>query len=530
MYKVSSEIYWCPSCNNPLLGGKCCRCQATGIKATKDLRFVFPEEYKELSIDLQGELPQPLFYNKSRYYACGKSIGSLRIGEKRTLKLNKFGNSLLSGPLEERNTNEEIISRLIECNSEYIRNLEEEAIDFIKNTVFLNGNVVPMVAFSGGKDSTVIAHLVQKALGHVNLFFGDTTIEYPDTYEYVNRISKLKGFSLIMEKSDSNFYEMCSKMDPPSQRMRWCCTVFKAYPLNKFLSKNRSSFLFFDGIRKSESSARSVYPRIDINKKASGQIIGRPILEWSTLAVWIYIFTSKLPYNKLYHKGFGRVGCMYCPYNTMLDDYLLKVHYPEQWNRWVSLLKEYLQNNYIDKYSLQDFDIWLKGGWKHRLPRRKKVAGGSCFCNGTSQLIYDLDANIEPRCLEFFKPLGEIIFYNNDEFQVGFQNPYTIQGRLKSKTLILQTNSSKEMKTAKTYVTKQLSKYLNCIGCGGCVGVCPKNAIDVFDGKVRIDETKCLGFGCIKCIKTEFANGRNCVILGYRGENMAIQNFTVFGK
>ena len=48
------------------------------------------------------------------------------------------------------------------------------------------------VAFSGGKDSVVTLDLVQRALPHnkFKVLFGDTGMEFPDTYIAVNAVEK----------------------------------------------------------------------------------------------------------------------------------------------------------------------------------------------------------------------------------------------------------------------------------------------------------------------------------------------------
>ena len=46
----------------------------------------------------------------------------------------------------------------------------------------------PVVAFSGGKDSTVVLDLVRKIDPGVVGVFCDTGIEYPSTYRYVERV------------------------------------------------------------------------------------------------------------------------------------------------------------------------------------------------------------------------------------------------------------------------------------------------------------------------------------------------------
>ena len=50
------------------------------------------------------------------------------------------------------------------------------------------------VSFSGGKDSTVVSHLVTKALGSHKVLhiFGDTTLEHDLTYEYKKDFLKMK--------------------------------------------------------------------------------------------------------------------------------------------------------------------------------------------------------------------------------------------------------------------------------------------------------------------------------------------------
>lgn len=46
-----------------------------------------------------------------------------------------------------------------------------------------------VISFSGGKDSTVTADVVTKALSNPSLvhIFGNTTLEFPTTLEYANR-------------------------------------------------------------------------------------------------------------------------------------------------------------------------------------------------------------------------------------------------------------------------------------------------------------------------------------------------------
>lgn len=46
---------------------------------------------------------------------------------------------------------------------------------------------------------------------------------------------------------------------------------------------------------------------------------------------------------------------------------------------------------------------------------------------------------------------------------------------------------------------KKSNNNYNCDNCGGCAGVCPENAITVFETSINIDKTLCSS--CSNCIK-----------------------------
>lgn len=84
------------------------------------------------------------------------------------------------------------MERFILCNKERYNRIVEEAKGYIRS-VTENFNITDMfVSFSGGKDSTVTADLVTRALSNPQIMhiFGDTTLEFPYTYEYVQRFRK----------------------------------------------------------------------------------------------------------------------------------------------------------------------------------------------------------------------------------------------------------------------------------------------------------------------------------------------------
>ena len=84
---------------------------------------------------------------------------------------------------------------MIEKNRDLLEKLSAETIKKIYNTYveYMDRVDVFYVAFSGGKDSVVTLDLVQRALPHnkFKVLFGDTGMEFPDTYKVVEQIERI---------------------------------------------------------------------------------------------------------------------------------------------------------------------------------------------------------------------------------------------------------------------------------------------------------------------------------------------------
>ena len=97
-----------------------------------------------------------------------------------------------------------------------------------------------MISFSGGKDSTVTADVVVKALSNPSLvhIFGNTTLEFPSTVEYAERFRKNHPQSIFLfaKNEVQNFMDVCEDIGPPARMMRWCCSMFKTGPITRVIN------------------------------------------------------------------------------------------------------------------------------------------------------------------------------------------------------------------------------------------------------------------------------------------------------
>lgn len=126
---------------------------------------------------------------------------------------------------------------MVEKNKVILEALAQDTIKKVYNTYVEYQNKVDIfyVAFSGGKDSVVALDIVQRALPH-NVFrvlFGDTGMEFPDTYEVVEATEKdctSKNIDFIRAQSKLSSEETWKLFGPPSHTNRWCCGTHKTSP------------------------------------------------------------------------------------------------------------------------------------------------------------------------------------------------------------------------------------------------------------------------------------------------------------
>jgi len=224
------------------------------------------------------------------------------------------------------------------------------------------------VAFSGGKDSIVLLELVCRALPRTAFMvvFGDTGMEFPDTYKAVEEVeTRCKTDGIAFYRAKSRFEPEVSwrLFGPPSRVLRWCCTVHKSVPqtlkIRELLGKRDYTGMDFVGVRGHESASRAEYDYENYSKKQKGQYSFNPILEWTSAEVWLYIFLRGLVVNAAYKKGNARVGCLFCPHSADKSDWFRRMNYPDEVGKFVQLIREGVDDPSMDTYI-------SCGGWIER--------------------------------------------------------------------------------------------------------------------------------------------------------------------
>ena len=517
---ITGKLSWCRQCRVPLLTPVCHRCRGTGRPFLADAKPVFPDE-KSLFEEVVGRpLPDHLYCHHNRVYFDGKLLFAIRVAEG-TMSVKWDHTRELTAESVPQADRMAGWRAAVEANAPVLESLENEAIRSIAKVSEAHAERKPVVSFSGGKDSAVVAHLVLKAIGgqpDVSLFFGDTTLEHPETYWYVDHFAKQYGLALHTRRASGDFLRMCDDLEPPSRIMRWCCTVFKANPLNEFLQDN-GPVLSFDGIRRRESPRRRDYQRLSGNKKAVKQLVFRPILDWSTMAVWLYIIAHDIPYNPAYDQGYARVGCLICPYSTDYNDVLTRRNHPDRVEAWEGVLTAYFKREYAGGYDPGRAEEWIRRGlWKQRKPHHRNAPSTTreASCPSLNQYTYRIRSAVDKSLLEFLRPLGRLwISPESGMFRVANADKFCITGVV-GRDLLTVSLIEPRTRQKRFLVERQLKKAINCVQCGACAATCPSHAISIESGtSFQIDESLCTH--CLACVRSDFTH-YGCVALSYKSQ------------
>ena len=403
------------------------------------------------------------------------------------------------------------IPAMVEKNRDLLEKLSAETIKKIYNTYveYMDRVDVFYVAFSGGKDSVVTLDLVQRALPHnkFKVLFGDTGMEFPDTYKTVDTIEtqcKKQGIAFIRAKSHYSPEESWKKFGPPATVTRWCCSVHKTAPqviaLRELTGKPNFTGMAFIGIRASESISRSQYDYVSLGEKHKGQYSCNPILEWNSAELYMYIYTENIYLNDAYKKGNRRAGCLVCPRAAERNEYMARAWYPEEFDSLVNTIKYMYRKSFSSESALNDFIA--NGGWKAR--KNGRDIDVQLNYSESSEKEYGIIKvnGAKTPWREWIKTIG-VLLTDTSPYQILFKNQQYIFEVIENDNNLevrYDISLSKQNPLFVKLLKYVFRKSACCVGCRECEADCHNGCISMKNGELQISEN-CVH--CSQCHKVE---------------------------
>lgn len=251
------------------------------------------------------------------------------------------------------------------------------------------------ISFSGGKDSTVLSHLVRQHYPDILHIFSDTTNEYPETLKHIIWEQKYNGMNLIRVRPrdgsgrafnfkrvvDEYGYPMFTKSaanairtyrralsdetrDNSIQYIRrnfkryeqykecnisdLCCDKLKKVPIKKKAKQLGLECVMLGTLAEESRQRERDWVQYGCNifyKKKDNQC--RPLSFWTEKDIYQYIELYNIKIADIYKMGYERNGCMFCGFGIHLEGdnnrfMRLKETHPKSY--------EYLIKNFSDLF------------------------------------------------------------------------------------------------------------------------------------------------------------------------------------
>jgi 3'-phosphoadenosine 5'-phosphosulfate sulfotransferase (PAPS reductase)/FAD synthetase len=173
---------------------------------------------------------------------------------------------------------------------------------------FLDKKLNYAISFSGGKDSTVLSHLVNKLDNSIRFICQCDDMDFDSKRPFIDSFVIKYNLDLTTIEPDFSVYELFKKQDFTEQDFHSKGTNLSDISfydlLNGFVKTNKITGQFW-GLRAEESKARYMNYKMRGNtyfNNTSNTFICNPLSKLETKDIFAYLFSNKVPILDVYFK------------------------------------------------------------------------------------------------------------------------------------------------------------------------------------------------------------------------------------
>ena len=286
-----------------------------------------------------------------------------------------------------------------------------------------------IVGYSGGKDSTLVAHLVFEMLMElppsqrtrpVHVVGNDTLVESPlvvrhlaESLREIGEAAVAFGLPVVTKitrpaSGQSFWVNLIGRGYPsPNRSFRWCTDRMKIQPTSRYIKgqvDEAGEVILLLGVRRSESAMRSATvsrydsgQRLHRHRDLVGCMVFRPIVELSTLDVWEFLAETPPPWGGSYDnlvKLYRDAGGGECPVVTQKSDVPSCGTTSSRFGCWTCTVVEkdrslegFVESGFSEFGPLLDFRDWLATIRSDRERRQARRRNGHITTNEDGELI-----------------------------------------------------------------------------------------------------------------------------------------------
>lgn len=367
-----------------------------------------------------------------------------------------------------------------------------------------------IASFSGGKDSQVVLDLCTRAIPSTEfeVIYSDTGYELPTSLELYQQVQDhyhklFPDLKFSLTRNHESVLNYWDKIGTPSDTHRWCCSVMKTAPLYRSLkiegTNKQAKVLTFDGVRAEESTRRSNYNRIGKGVKHDTVINASPILNWSSVEIFLYIWRHNITINKSYREGMTRVGCLICPFSSEWNDMISNKKYKDRLEPFLSRIEKKTKDA-----GVKDVDVYIKeGNWKRRAGGRNMSFSSKLSIESTTPHLKIKIVNPQEGLLTWLNAVGKYTIYTNQtggiNGELRYKNKiyhFSITNNDSYQIIIFENTSIDPV--LQGLIKRVFYKATYCIHCSVCEVECPTGALSIKPSSAHIDSKKCIS--CNKCL------------------------------